>query len=53
MHGTALLEAAKQEPPFDDMVFLDIYMPSENGVGIVGELQKISPETGIVFVPTS
>lgn len=50
--GAALLEAAKQEPPFD-IVFLDIYMPGENGVEIAGELQKVSPETGIVFVTTS
>lgn len=50
--GAALLEAAKQEPPFD-IVFLDIYMPDENGVDIAGELQKVSPETGIVFVTTS
>ena len=52
MTGASLLEAAKQEPPFD-IVFLDIYMPGENGVDIAGELQKISPQTGIVFVTTS
>lgn len=50
--GAALLEAAKQEPPFD-IAFLDIYMPGENGVEIAGELQKVSSETGIVFVTTS
>ena len=50
--GADLLEAAKQEPPFD-MVFLDIYMPGENGVEIAVELQKVSPETGLVFVTTS
>ena len=50
--GAALLEAAKGKPPFD-IVFLDIYMPGENGVEIAGELQKISPETGIAFVTTS
>lgn len=52
MTGASLLEAAKQEPPFD-IVFLDIYMPGENGVDIAGDLQKISPQTGIVFVTTS
>ena len=52
MTGASLLEAAKQEPRFD-IVFLDIYMPGENGVDIAGELQKISPQTGIVFVTTS
>lgn len=50
--GAALLEAAKREPPFD-IVFLDIYMPGENGVEIAGALKKVSPETGIVFVTTS
>ena len=50
--GVALLEAAKQEPPFD-IVFLDIYMPGENGVELARELQKISPKTGIAFVTTS
>ena len=52
MTGASLLEAAKQEPPFD-IVFLDVYMPGENGVDIAEELQKISPHTGIVFVTTS
>lgn len=42
----------EQEQPFD-IVFLDIYMPGENGVDIAGELQKVSPETGIVFVTSS
>ncbi|MGN1249147.1 MAG: LytR/AlgR family response regulator transcription factor [Candidatus Spyradocola sp.] len=50
--GAALLEAAVQEPPFD-IAFLDVYMPGENGVDIAGELRKVSPETGIVFVTTS
>lgn len=50
--GRALLTAASKSPPFD-IVFLDIYMPGENGVGIAKSLQKISPTTGIVFVTTS
>ena len=50
--GAALLEAAKQAPPFD-IVFLDIYMPGENGVDIAGQLRRLSPKTGIVFVTTS
>ena len=50
--GTALLEAAKKDPPFD-IVFLDIYLPNENGVEIAGALRELSPETGIVFVTTS
>ena len=50
--GTSLLEAAKKDPPFD-IVFLDIYMPNENGVEIAGALRALSPETGIVFVTTS
>lgn len=52
MTGAVLLEAAKQEPHFD-IAFLDIYMPGENGVEIAAELQKVSPETGIVFITTS
>ena len=50
--GTALLEAAQKSPPFD-IVFLDIYLPGENGIDIAESLRKISPETGIVFVTTS
>ena len=50
--GTSLLEAAKEGLPFD-IVFLDIYMPGENGVEIAGALRELSPETGIVFVTTS
>lgn len=50
--GADFLEAAREQPPFD-IVFLDIYMPGENGVDIARELKDISPETGIVFVTTS
>ena len=50
--GASFLAAAKETPHFD-IVFLDIYMPGENGVDIGKELQKLSPETGIVFVTTS
>lgn len=50
--GAPLLEAARRIPSFD-IVFLDIYMPGENGVEIAQELKKISPETAIVFVTTS
>ena len=50
--GASLLSAAKNMPPFD-IVFLDIYMPGENGIDIAKELQRITPETGIVFVTTS
>lgn len=50
--GSSLLAAAKRLPPFD-IVFLDIYMPGENGIDIAKELQKITPETGVVFVTTS
>ena len=50
--GASLLEAAKQSPPFD-IVFLDIYMPGENGIDIAKEIREISPETGIVFVTVS
>lgn len=50
--GAAFLEAAK-EKPFFDLVFLDIYMPGEHGLRVAKELQKISPNTGIVFTTTS
>ena len=52
LSGAALLEAAKTQPRFD-IVFLDIYMPNENGIEVAEALRKISPETGIVFVTTS
>ncbi len=52
LNGSSLLEAASRLPYFD-IVFLDIYMPGENGIDIARALQGISPETGIVFVTTS
>ena len=51
-NGASLLEAARKTPVFD-VVFLDIYLPGENGVEIAGALKKVSPETEIVFVTTS
>lgn len=51
-NGTALLEVAKNDPPFD-IAFLDIYMPGENGVDLAKALGAVSPGTGIVFVTTS
>ena len=51
-NGAALLEAAKRTPAFD-IVFLDIYIPGENGVDIARALKKTSPETEIVFVTAS
>ena len=50
--GQELLRAAKERPAFN-IVFLDIYMPDENGVDIAKEIQSISPQTGIVFVTSS
>lgn len=50
--GASLLTADKKGPPFD-IVFLDIYMPGENGVDIAKALRDISSKTGIVFVTTS
>lgn len=52
--GDSLLAAAAapNREPFS-IVFLDIYLPRENGVEIAKELKKISPETSIVFVTTS
>ena len=51
-NGSSLLEAARRAPSFD-IVFLDIYMPAENGVDIAKALKSISAETEIVFVTTS
>ena len=50
--GASLLEAARSVPAFD-IVFLDIYMPGENGMDVARALREISPETGIAFVTTS
>ena len=50
--GSVLLAKAKVSPPFD-IVFLEIYMPCENGICIAKTLREISPETGIVFITTS
>ena len=51
-NGASLLEAARRAPHFD-IVFLDICMPGEDGIHIAGQLQKVSPKTGIAFVTTS
>ena len=50
--GQELLVAAKELPAFN-IIFLDIYMPKENGVDIAREVRTISPQTEIVFVTTS
>lgn len=51
-HGSSLLEAAGEAPPFD-IVFMDVYMPAENGVEIARALKRASPGTEIVFITTS
>lgn len=50
--GESLLQAAKEQPPFD-IIFLDIYMPGSSGVNIAKALRDITPNSGIVFVTTS
>lgn len=50
--GKELLEAALRLPHFS-IVFMDIYLPKENGIDIAKELLRISPETEIVFITTS
>lgn len=50
--GGALLETAKNGDAFD-LVFLDIYLKSENGMEIAGKLRQISPHTEIVFSTSS
>lgn len=52
LNGASLLEAAKETPPFD-IVFLDIYLPGEDGIDIARALRELSPGTGIAFVTTS
>lgn len=52
LDGASLLRAAGRTPCFD-IVFLDIYMPGENGVDVARRLREISPDTGIAFVTTS
>ena len=52
--GASLLEAAqKSDHEYIDIVFLDVYMPGENGVAVAKELKRVSPKTGIVFLTTS
>lgn len=50
--GAKFLEAAQRKPAFD-IVFLDTYMPGEDGMEIAREMGRISPDTGIVFVTAS
>lgn len=50
--GASFLHAARAVPHFS-IVFLDIYMPEENGIEVAEALRSISPETGIVFTTTS
>lgn len=51
-NGADFLQAASMKKPFS-IVFLDVYMPGQNGITVAEELQRISPETDIVFVTTS
>lgn len=52
LDGATLLKAAERLPHFS-VAFLDIYLPTENGIDVATSLRKISPETEIVFVTTS
>ena len=36
-----------------DLVFMDIYLPDEDGVSVVRKLRGLSPQTGVVFVTVS
>lgn len=51
-NGASLLKAA-EKPPLFDVVFLDIYLPGENGVDIAKTLRVQSPDTAIVFCTSS
>lgn len=48
--NTFLSSAGKQHY---DLVFMDIYLREENGIEIIKEMQKISPDTQVVFVTVS
>ncbi len=50
--GSALLDAVRQGAAYA-LVFCDIYMKDENGMETAKELQRISPETAIVFTTAS
>ena len=50
--GSALIDAVKQGEKYD-LLFCDIYMNNENGIDTATEMQKISPDTAIVFTTTS
>ena len=50
--GASLLEAARRTPPFD-IIFLDIYMPGENGIKTAEAILSQAPRTGLVFITTS
>ncbi|MCD8338293.1 MAG: LytTR family DNA-binding domain-containing protein [Lachnospiraceae bacterium] len=50
--GADLLKAMRELPVFD-IVFLDIYLPGENGVDIANQIRLLSSRTGIVFVTNS
>ncbi len=50
--GASLIKAAKQPSPFE-IIFLDIYMPNEDGMQIGRALQNISPRSSLVFITSS
>ncbi len=51
--GAALISAFEADTATYDLVFLDIYMPGENGIHIAEQMRKLAPDTDIVFVTTS
>lgn len=50
--GASLLQAAGQQPGFE-LVFLDIYLPGEDGIEVARRLRALSPGTAIVFLTVS
>ena len=50
--GSALIDAVNRGEKYD-LLFCDIYMNGENGIDTATEMQKISPDTAIVFTTTS
>ena len=52
LNGQSLLEAAEEGNVYD-LLFCDVYLQQENGMGIVRKLLRISPQTAVVFFTTS
>lgn len=50
--GVIFLESIKSDRRYD-LVFMDIYLGDENGLDIVREMQKLAPDTQVIFSTVS